>query len=107
MTNIFRIEETVCSCVNDALTGLRNGKDDIVTVDKLYSGTSKVSLSVTVARQFTYFVMHDLYHLSYSVIAERSRKSVRSVVACVAKVRCLMFMDEIYIAVADLVKKRM
>ena len=106
MTNLTHIENIVCDGVNKALGGLK-GYGEPVTRENVYKGSTRVPLCVSVARQFCYLVMHDMYHVSYSKIAKRSEHSTRSVIAGVAKARELLFIDEIYKAIYSLIRERL
>lgn len=90
-----KIEKIVCDCVNEVLsaTGYAGG---VARPDCLYSGSTKTVLAVCAARQFAYYVMHDMYHDSYSVISRRCGFSVRNVVRGVCRVRELVYRDDMY-----------
>lgn len=105
--NIRHIERMVCDSVNSVLYEPSKGEIEKVCVSDIYKGTTKVPLSVSVARQFCYYVLHDLYHQPYSVIAFISNRSQRSVIGCVAKCRELIFLDDVYAQVFELLKKNL
>lgn len=96
----IKIEHTACECVSEAM-GRAIQENDI------YSGRTKTTLAVSVARQLAFLFMHDIYGISYRRIAERARMTTNAVMKCVGKARVYRFNDPIYNLVYDLMNKRL
>lgn len=98
------IESVVCDCVNDVV-----GKSEVgmATPFLLYVGNTRVYLRVSIARQFCYYILHDIYHQSYSVIAKHVGRSARNVIGGAGKCRSLITVDDIYLAVDTQIKQRL
>lgn len=91
-----RIERVVCDCVNDVVGRCEVG---MACPFLLYVGNTKVYLRVSIARQFCYYILHDVFHQRYSVIAERAGRSIRNVMGGAGKCRRLIAYDDVYLAV--------
>ena len=94
----FNAETLVCEAVNKAFEALRP-RAAKATADGLYAKKGNVPLSVATARHFCFRLLHDVYGLPYSAIAQRAGMNAASVIKKVRKVRSMMFTDDIYKAV--------
>lgn len=102
-----RIEQIVCASVNEVIRLHLSSYEIAVDTDLLYKGTTKVPLCVSMARQFCYYVMHDMYHMPYSFISLHSKNSTRGVISGVNKVRALVFVDTLYHDVLERIKEKL
>lgn len=95
-----KIENIACKCVSETM-------DCSVMEDCIYSGHTKTTLAVSVARQLAFLFMHDHYGFSYRRIAERSQMTVNAVMKCVGKARRYRFTDPIYNRVYDMINNKL
>lgn len=102
MMNFEDIEERVCESVNAVLN---DNSEHLASPANLYSGKTRTYINVTIARQFTYYVLHDLYHVAYSVIAKRAGFSVRGVIQNTHKARYYIHSDKVYSQIYQLIEK--
>lgn len=106
-TRIISYAETlVCEAVNKAFEALRPGAAK-VTADGLYDKKGNIPLPVATARHFCFRLLHDVYGLPYSAIAQRARMNAASVIKKVRKVRSMMFTDDIYKSVDAYIKEEL
>lgn len=103
---INNAETLVCEAVNKAFEALRPGAAK-VTTDGLYDKKGNVPLPVATARHFCFRLLHDVYGLPYSAIAQRAGMNAASVIKKVRKVRSMMFTDDIYKAVDAYISKKL
>lgn len=106
MRMINNAETLVCEAVNMAFEALRPGTVK-VTADGLYNKKGNVPLPVATARHFCFRLLHDVYGLPYSAIAQRAGMNAASVIKKVRKVRSMMFTDDIYKAVDAYIKEEL
>lgn len=95
-----RVENIACKCVTEAM-------GCPVSEDCIYSGHTKTTLVVSVARQLAFLFMHDHYGISYRRIAERAQMTVNAVIKCVGKARRYRFSDPIYNLVYDMINSKL
>lgn len=95
-----RVEHAACECASIA-TSCQMSESEI------YSGRTKTTLCVSVARQMAMLFMHDHYGISYRRIAERAQMTMESAMRCVRKAREYRFSDSIYGFVYDLMDERL
>lgn len=95
-----KVEHIACKCVTEAM-GCH------VSEDCIYSGRTKTTLAVSVARQLAFLFMHDHYGISYRRIAERAQMTVNAVMKCVGKARRYRFADPIYNRVYDMINSKL
>ena len=106
-TRIINNAETlVCEAVNKVFEALRPGTVK-VTADGLYNKKGNVPLPVATARHFCFRLLHDVYGVPYSAIAQRAGMNAASVIKKVRKVRSMMFTDDIYKAVDAYINKKL
>ena len=103
---IINAETLVCEAVNRAFEALRPGAAK-VTADGLYDKKGNIPLPVATARHFCFRLLHDVYGLPYSAIAQRAGMNAASVIKKVRKVRSMMFTDDIYKAVDAYIKEEL
>ena len=103
---IINAETLVCEAVNRAFEALRPGSVK-VTADGLYDKKGNIPLSVATARHFCFRLLHDVYGLPYSAIAQRAGMNTTSVIKKVRKVRTMIFTDEIYKMVASFIDEEL
>ncbi len=95
-----KIEHVACECAAFA-TNKQVPEADI------YSGTTKTTLQISIARQLALLFMHDSYGISYKQISARSRMDIKSVMRCVRKAREFIFIDPIYSLVYKMMDERL
>ena len=106
MRMINNAETLVCEAVNKAFEALRPGAAK-VTAAGLYDKKGNVPLPVATARHFCFRMLHDVYGVPYSAIAQRAGMNTASVIKKVRKVRSMMFTDDIYKAVDAYINKKL
>lgn len=95
-----KIEKVACECVSEA-TG------STLPYAGIYSGHTKTTFTVSVARQLAFLFMHDHYGINYRRIAERAKMTVNAVMKCVGKAREYRFFDPVYNKVYQLMEERL
>lgn len=103
---IINAETLVCEAVNRAFEALRPGAAK-VTADGLYDKKGNIPLPVATARHFCFRLLHDVYGLPYSAIAQRAGMNTASVIKKVRKVRTMIFTDEIYKMVSSFINEEL
>lgn len=98
---IFRkVERIACECASVATSGT-------VLDTSIYSGKTKTSLGISIARQLAFLFMHDHYGISYRRISKRAQMTVNAVMKCVGKARQYRFTDPIYRSVYEMINNRL
>lgn len=95
-----KVEKTACECTSEIINN-RISECDI------YSGRTKTTLGVSIARQLAFLFMHDKYGISYRKIAGRANMTVNAVMKCVGKAREYRFTDNIYGIVYNLIDEKL
>ena len=95
-----KIEKIACCCASEATGG-------VLSESCIYSGRTKTTLVVSIARQLAFLFMHDHYGISYRHIAERSQMTVNAVMKCVGKARRYRFTDPVYNRVYDMINNKL
>ena len=93
-----KVEQVACSCTTEATKTK-------VTTDEIYSGKTKTTLAVSIARSMALMVMHDSYGIKYSLIAKRAGMSEKAVMKSTAKARTFRFYDYYYKKTYELIMK--
>lgn len=96
----LKVEHAACECAA-AATNCDISKSDI------YSGRTKTTLGISLARQMAMMFMHDHYGINYRRIAERAHMTVGAVMKCVGKARRYRFSDPLYSLVYRLMDERL
>lgn len=102
-----KVESVVCACVNDVMARRVADFQCSVRPDTMYEGNTKQPMGVNIARQFTYWLLHDMYHVAYSVISAHADKSQRSVIGGVRKVREMVLFDGLYVDILSEIRERL
>lgn len=91
-----KIEGAVCDAVNITFALLRPEYTDKAEKARLYTGNTNIPLIRSVARYYSFYVMHDKYGFTYNRISKRSGKHPNSVMRSVRRVREGIFIDPLY-----------
>lgn len=93
-----KVEMAACNCATE-VTRVNVKPEDI------YSGKTKTTLAVSIARSMAFMVMHDSYGIKYSLIAKRAGMSEKAVMKSTAKARAFRFSDYYYKKTYELMMK--
>ena len=84
-----RAEIDVCAAINKTLASDINPHD-------LYKFKGNIPVILAVARNLTFYLLHNSFGLSYSDISRRAGMTKESVMRCVRKVQYLSEFDSVY-----------
>lgn len=84
-----KVERNVCATVSKILAGDVNPHD-------LYIGIGNIPVIRAVARNFTFYILHNRFGLSYSDLSKRAGMTKESVMRCIRKVQYLSESDYMY-----------
>lgn len=98
--NIYReVELLVCEVVS-SYTNVS------VSAEELYVGLKNIPFCRSVARNMSFYVLHNMYGISYTKLAARSGKDARSVMRCVRKSRERLDFDQVYRDVSEEIRRK-
>lgn len=95
-----KLERIACRCASLAT-------DSEISENEIYSGRTKTTLGISVARQMAFLFMHDHYGIRYRRIAEHAQMTIGAVMKNVRKARTYKFSDPVYKLVYNMMSEKL